>query len=278
MMQNTIVMQKKNTFDLRNRPFVIKLLISSLCLLLLVGAAAATLLPRLYAHAAPNGALWGVDTVDSVDLTFLNSITNTYGKPDFIGRYLDNEPGFVSGLSSAEVSLFHNQGIKIQLVVSDYTQNDTGSGNGTSEANKAISLAKALGVPTGVAIFGDIENGSPVDAAWITAWFNTISAAGYIPGYYENPNPGSSQFANAFCQAISNNDAIRHNSDLYSDEPQNKNGRTSKANAPAWGVGVGDLSCNGMSIPAQFWQYGLAGGGSGPNVDTDESFAPADMW
>jgi hypothetical protein len=257
---------------LRNRPFVIKLLISSLCLLALVGATATTLFTRLYAHAAPNGALWGIDTASSLDpatgSTLWNDVVNTYGKPDFVGRYLD------IGLSGSEAAFLHSQGTKIQVIMSD-DQYDVGSGNGTNRANQAVSLAKALGVPTGVAIFGDIENGSPVDAAWITAWYNRVSAAGYTPGYYENPL--NSQFPNAFCQAITANDAIRHISDLYADEPEP--GRTSKANAPAWGVGVGDLSCNGMSIPAQFWQYGETGSGSfGLNVDTDESFAPAYMW
>ncbi len=93
-----------------------------------------------------------------------------------MGRYLDQETGFTTGLTKTEVSYVHGQGIKILLIESDHG-GDTGSSS-TTKANEAIAQAKALGN----AIFADVEVGSAVDATFIEDWYSAIKAANYTPG------------------------------------------------------------------------------------------------
>ncbi len=196
----------------------------------------------------PSGStLWGVDTTGTITSTFLSGVKSDYGTPDFVGRYLDQETGFTTGLTKTEVSYIHGQGIKILLIESDHG-GDTGS-SGTTKANEAIAQAKALGVPTGNVIFADVEVGSAVDATFIEDWYSTIKAANYTPGIYANPLPGSSEFNGAFCASGS---TVINNLLLYSTEPSKS--ATTKADKPAFAPA--SPTCGGKT-PA--WQYALSG-------------------
>lgn len=220
----------------------------------------------------PSGTtLWGVDTASTLNTSFLNSIINTYGKPAFIGKYL-NASAFTP-LSASEAAFIHSHGIHILVIESDFG-NDTTLSNGVSRANQAISKAHSLGIPKGTAIFSDIEAKSSVDAGWIEGWYNTISAAGYVPGYYNNPYAESSHFDSAFCSAVSSNGNIASRGILFSAEPDT--GRTSAAHAPAFAPAY--PFCNGHATGRPLvWQYGLAGGNS-VNVDTDELKSSVPLW
>src|SRR5699024_9711653 len=48
----------------------------------------------------------------------------------------------------------------------------------------AIEMAEELGVPEGVAIFGDIEPDFPVDSAFIEGWYETLEDSQYEPALY----------------------------------------------------------------------------------------------
>ena len=194
----------------------------------------------------PSSTLWGVDTTASITSTFLGSVKSDYGTPDFVGRYLDQETGFVTGLTTSEVSYIHGQKIKILLIESDHG-GDIGS-DGTTKANEAIQQAKALGVPTKNALFADVEVGSAVDATFIQDWYTTITAAGYIAGIYENPLPGSSGFNNAFCASGS---TVINNMVLYSTEPSGN--ATTKAQKPTFAPT--NPTCGGKT---RAWQYALS--------------------
>ncbi len=196
----------------------------------------------------PSGStLWGVDTSGAITSTFLNSVKSDYGTPDFVGRYLDQETGFTTGLTSSEVSFIHGQSIKILLIESDHG-GDTGS-EGTTKANEAISQAKALKVPTGNALFADVEVGSAVDSTFIKDWYSTVTAAGYTAGIYANPFPGSSGFNSAFCASGS---TVISNLVLYSTEPSGN--ATTKASKPTFAPN--NPTCGGKT---HAWQYALAG-------------------
>ena len=110
--------------------------------------------------------------------------------------------------------------------------------------------------------------------SFIEGWYNTLSAAGYVPGYYENPYTTSGAFPGAFCSAISSNSAIASKSILWSDEPENT-GWTTEANAP--GFAPARFSCNGSVAGSTLgWQY--AGAGGSFNVDSDEINASVPLW
>lgn len=218
----------------------------------------------------PGTTLWGVDSTTIVNSTFLNQVRASFGTPSFFGRYLDAIT--FSPMNASEASFIHSQGIHILPIMSDFG-GDTTSAKGTARANDAIAKARALGIPAKTVIIADIENNSSVDAGYIEAWYKTISAAGYTPGYYDNPLPGSSGFANAFCSAVSSNSAIG-NSIMYSAEPDT--GRTARSTAPSFHPT--SVICGGRATgQTLIWQYGLQGNGA-VAVDTDEMKSSVPIW
>ena len=90
----------------------------------------------------PSGStLWGVDTASTVNTSLLNSVINTYGKPSFIGKYL-NATAFTP-LSASEAAFIHSHGIHILVIESD-AGHDTTYSAGVSRANQAIAKAHSL--------------------------------------------------------------------------------------------------------------------------------------
>jgi len=218
----------------------------------------------------PGTTLWGVDSTTIVNSAFLNQIRGSFGTPSFFGRYLDAIT--FSPMNASEASFIHSRGIHILPIMSDFG-GDTTAARGTSRANDAIAKARALGIPAKTVIIADIENNSSVDAAYIEAWYKTVSAAGYTPGYYDNPFPGSSRFANAFCTAVSSNSAIGK-SIMYSTEPDT--GRTARSTAPSFRPS--SVVCGGRATgQSLIWQYGLQGNGA-VAVDTDEMKSSVPIW
>ena len=217
----------------------------------------------------PGKVLWGVDSVSPITSSFLGQIENNLGKPQVVGRYLDYSPG----LSASEASYIHSQGIYILPIYSDHG-GDVGYNTGSARANSAISEARAVGAPKGTTLIADIENNSSIDAGYIQGWYNTIAGAGYTPGYYENPYPGSSGFNGAFCGAISG-DASVANALLWSDEPSGS--ITTRANAPTFAPS--GLLCNGQDRGGhtRLWQYAIQGNYP-VNVDTDEVQSSVPLW
>jgi peptidoglycan hydrolase-like protein with peptidoglycan-binding domain len=221
---------------------------------------------------APSGStLWGVDTTDLINgSSDLSQVTSTRGTPDFIGQYL-NATRFTP-MTAADATYIHSQGIRILVIESDLGSHTTYS-EGVSLANEAISTSHSLGIPGGVAIFNDVEAGDTINASYIEGWYDTISSAGYVPGYYNNPYASSSEFDSAFCGAISSNAAIATHAILYASEPSI--GWTTKSNAPAFAPA--HPYCNGVATGNVLaWQYALPGGGI--NVDTDEINASVPLW
>ncbi|HET8845149.1 MAG TPA: peptidoglycan-binding protein [Ktedonobacteraceae bacterium] len=219
----------------------------------------------------PSGStLWGVDTASTVTSSLLNQVISTYGKPAFIGRYITART--FSPIASSEASFLHGQGISILPIQSDLG-GDTTYSTGTSRGNQSVSAARALGIPAGKVIIADVETSSAIDAGWIEGWYDTVTAAGYIVGFYENANTSSSKFSGAFCSAVSANSNIAR-SILFSAGPIT--GRTSVSSAPAFAPRI--LTCSGAAKGQTLaWQYGLAGG-SGVNVDTDEIKSSVPLW
>lgn len=219
----------------------------------------------------PGTILWGVDTTSFVTSAFLSEVGNNFGTPQFIGRYIDARS--FSPMTATEASFIHSRGIHILPILSDFG-GDTGKSTGVSRANDALAKAQTLGIPKGTVLIVDLETGSAVDAGYIEGWYNTVTAAGYTAGYYENPLPGSGEFNGAFCTAIGADAAVA-GALLYSAEPSP--GRTPESSAPAFGPD--GLLCNGQNLGGltRIWQYGLQGAGA-VNIDTDETQSSVPLW
>jgi len=57
-----------------------------------------------------------------------------------------------------------------------------------------------------VAIFRDFEQASPVDAAFVTAWYDAVPAGGYSPGFYIHALSGPG--GPAYCQAVAEQPSV----------------------------------------------------------------------
>ena len=231
-------------------------------------------------HAAPVSAqaaptLWGIDACDSAQ-TAVPATQSALGNPQFMARYLGSNRCETSGLSPSEVQYLSSEGIYIMLIADP---SGDSFGNGAADAGTAIQQAQSLGAPPGTAIFRDVENSDPITAAYIESWYQafTQSSSGYVPGFYENPNPGSGSFPSAYCSAESSMPGMSTGAVLWSDEPEPNYGygaSPTQASAPAWAPTV-IAGCANTTVA---WQY-LEDGGFPPAyqsvpVDVDE-FNPA---
>ena len=216
--------------------------------------------------SAANTPLWGIDTIDNTQTS--NDITATQsvlGNPQFVGRYFIWGGGATIG--SAEIAYLHSLSLPILMLDSAGNSTLVGAATGTSEAQDAIRQAASLGVPTGRALFRDVERGYNIDSAYVTAFVNAFQGSGYVPGFYENPLGG--QFDTAYCGAVSGSAAISTQSVLFSSEPEQQGGDPSRAAMPAWSAA--EPPCANTTVAWQYEERGLFPAGStAPNVDVDE--------
>jgi Domain of unknown function (DUF1906) len=215
----------------------------------------------------PGDILWGVDSTTRIDQPgFLASVESFYGTPQFFGRYLGND----YALTAAEVSLAHSRGIKLLLVKQSGTTSPVSYAAGNQRAAQAVADARGLGVPAGVAIFGNLEADYTIGAGWIQGWYDGIAAAGFAPGFYANPRTGS--FNGAYCEAVAANGAIGQ-SYIWSSNPSP--GPTERELAPRFGPTA--PSCASRT---DAWQYGIVTNAppGAPNVDTDLARSTSPLW
>ena len=216
--------------------------------------------------AAASGSLWGIDTIDNTQtLNDIGRTQTTLGAPQFVGRYLIWGGGPAIGI--AEANNLHAQNLPILLLDSPGGTSLVGSSLGTNEAQAVVNQARAFSVPSGKAIFRDVEAGYGIDAAYIAAYYAVVEGAGYVPGFYENayrPN-----FNTAYCGAVANNAAIGNNTVLFANEPEFVAGDPRRAAMPSWQA-VGP-PCHQTTVAWQYEERGLfAPGSPAPNVDVDE--------
>jgi hypothetical protein len=127
--------------------------------------------------------IWGIDTASIVDEAFFQCVTDSYGQPAFIGRYLKTKEGVSYGITEKEVKFLHAENIKIVPIYNHFT-NATTYDKGVEEARSAITYAESVGVPKGVYIFADIEPNYPVDSDFLKGWSETMLKSPYLPGIY----------------------------------------------------------------------------------------------
>jgi hypothetical protein len=150
------------------------------------------------------------------------------------------------------------------LLSSPANESLSGTSTGTAEADASIAAAKALGAPSGVAIFRDVEQGYAIDSAYISAWAAAFVGSGYVPGFYENPING--EFASQYCDAVGGNSKLGSSVMLYSSEPDYASGDPTRASMPSWAPNT--PGCANTTVA---WQYDIHTYFPGyANVDTDE--------
>jgi Domain of unknown function (DUF1906) len=217
--------------------------------------------------------MWGVDSCNTMTQSFLDSVTSTYGVPEFWGRYIVDKPLPICEIDSGaniDVDLAHDQGIAILPIYNKGSGFLTTYATGQAAAAEAIDAAEALGIPHGRVIMLDVESNANIDANFIRGWYDSLVGT-YVPGYYENPYSGSGLFPAAYCSAVGTEPAIGTGAILWSDEPSGT--RTGPATSPNFAPDK--PSCTNHTYA---WQYAIAGSGGGPSVDTDEALASVPLW
>ncbi len=223
----------------------------------------------------PTHLLWGVDSCKPMTSIF-SSIVGGFGTPEFWGRYLTDT--VCPGLSSAEVSIASQYHIGLLPIYNDYNcSNVSYYSTGHQYAVEAAAAAQRIGIPKGRLIVVDIEppgaqcpGAASVDSGFIEGWYDGIHQAGYVPGYYGNGTAGS-EFALAWCTAVSALPNVAQGSDLWTFEPSLQGGYA-KPNAP--GFSPYDPGCAGNMLA---WQYEL-GGALNADVDQDEAISSLPLW
>ena len=228
----------------------------------------------------PTHLLWGVDSckafVGDVTGNLYSKVAHRLGVPDFWGRYLTNT--VCPGISRAEIAAAASYHMGILPIYNDYNCSAVVYyGTGRAYAASAVAAARRLGIPQGRVLAIDIEppgaacpGAGGVDAGFISGWYDGLSGAGYVPVYYGNGTRGS-EFARAWCSAVSTQPTIATGSDLWSFQPS-LSGNFNKHRAPNYRPY--DTGCAGNMLA---WQYVLSGGNA-VDVDQDEAISSLPLW
>jgi len=228
----------------------------------------------------PTHLLWGVDSckafIGDVTGNLYSKVVSRLGAPDFWGRYLTNT--VCPGISQAEISLAASRQMGILPIYNDYNCSAVVYyGTGRAYAAQAVAAAQRLGIPQGRVLAIDIEppgaacpGAGGVDAGFISGWYDGVHGAGYVPVYYGNGTQGS-EFARAWCAAVSAQPTIATGSDLWSFQPSLL-GNFNKHRAPNYGPY--DTGCAGNMLA---WQYVLSAGNA-VDVDQDEAISSLPLW
>jgi len=188
--------------------------------------------------------IWGVDSASPADDNSYQCVVNNFGDPDVWGRYLGDREGISVGLSADEAEFLHTKDTKI-LIIYNHVNDATGYDRGVQHAEQAISFAKDIGVPEGVALFLDVEPSYPVDSAFMKGWYDKLIDSAYHPAVYGVFNEGSALLT-AFTAMEQD---IQENIIVWTAHPQE--GIAAKENAP-------EFNPQGPDHALMYgWQYGL---------------------
>jgi hypothetical protein len=193
--------------------------------------------------------------------------------PSFVGRYLPSTHlTAFTGITSAEITFCGKQGMPILLIYSTSLTSAGGIGttlaDGQAAASDAVAGALSLAIPANgtLCIYGDIEAGTVVTAAWIEGWHAGITAGGFLPGLYLNPNDPATNAA--YTAAYNATPAMRvaNGSFLYSSQPENT------TVTPAT---FSPLTCDANAEGVVVWQWieGLLGGLIDKDICTSQGLA-----
>ncbi len=190
--------------------------------------------------------VWGVNSTSPVNQEFFIWVRKNLGLPKYWGRYLTEIPNVSSGLTKMEINFLRNKGIKI-LPIYNVVSEEIGYEHAQVAGRNAVYHARRLGFPKETVLFANLENLHNVDALWIRGWAETLIPSGYRAGFYHDSERGS--FAQAFCQAVKDNNDIATQTILWSVETET--GTSTERKAPRFNPATPSCRAN-----VWLWQYG----------------------
>jgi hypothetical protein len=204
-------------------------------------------------------------------------VRRAYGTPDFWGRYLTRTDNCL-GISANEIAAAAAKKMGILPIYNNYNCSAVhGYNTGLRYASEASAAATHLGIPAGTVLAIDIEppgdwcpGAAYVDSGFVQGWFDGITLANYAPMYYGNGTAGT-EFASAWCRAVSARPELAMTSYLWSFEPSLL-GRFTKAKSPEYAPKLPGCAANMAA-----WQYVLSSGAR-PDVDSDEAISKLPLW
>lgn len=222
--------------------------------------------------------LWGVDSCRAFTDGIYPPVVHTLGTPDFWGRYLTNT--VCPGISSDEIKSAHDLHMGILPIYNDFIcSNVSGYDTGQQYAASAVAAAQGLGIPHGVALTIDIEppgdacpGAGNVDGGFIEGWYDGVVSANYVPAYYGDGGAGS-DFANAYCAAVTARPDVANNSQVWTFEPSLL-GAYTRGNAPDWGQAY-NTHCPEHGTA---WQFQIGSNNIDPDVDQDLLIPDFPLW
>ena len=134
--------------------------------------------------------IYGVNSATPINKKLKNGYTlydwvmRQKGFPAFCMRTIGND----NGLSENEIEFLRNNDCKIGLVLSDFSENQLSSSNGTQDALLAVQEAKKIGVPqnNNIAIFAEVNPNWSINHNWMISFANTLWINGYVAGFIAN--------------------------------------------------------------------------------------------
>jgi hypothetical protein len=232
----------------------------------------------------PTRILWGVDSCKAFTTSptaadgLYPQVVGRFGTPDFWGRYLTNTG--CPGISAVEVAAAAHLHMGILPIYNDYNcSNVVSYATGQQYAAEAVAAAASIGIPRGRALAIDIEppgdqcpGAAGVDAGFVQGWYDGVAGAGYVPTYYGNGTAGT-EFASAWCAAVSAQPAVAADSYLWSFQPSLL-GSYNRTTAPGYRPYV--PGCAGHMAA---WQYQIDSSMAGQSdVDHDEALSSLPLW
>jgi len=216
---------------------------------------------------------WGVDTTANVTDELVAGAQSRIRKPDFWGRYLTGFP-----ITADEIALLKGQRIRLLPIYQGTTAHPslligaTSGQQGAKDAAAAIAIARDTHrIPTGmgIAIYADIEPQYYVSHYWLTAWIDTMTAAGYLAGIYCGSNqPGII----AGMSGLTGVDPAKVL--IWSCMPHDTT-KTGRGDVPV-SCGAPGFVVGRAVYPVDMWQYCLDCGDYDFNVCSDRAFDA--MW
>ena len=113
-----------------------------------------------------------------------NWVMRKSSAPSFWGRNIVGP----DRLTKDEAEFLHKNHCGIALIFNGLTEAAVSTKNGIADGLRAVSAAKALGVPanTDIALFAEIGEDWSINHNWMISYANAILDNGYIPGFIAN--------------------------------------------------------------------------------------------
>lgn len=210
------------------------------------------------------GVHFGCDMATYLNNGELTRVADTLKPPTFVGRYLP-----VYSVTEAEIAYLHARGGAL-LCIWNEDQNGSQMGgsydSGHAAGERAAQAWKNIGVPSGIAVYLDVEQAFYVSGDYLAGFADGCASLGLVGGCYINSIAGNGHNASYAAARQRTGQPIP----IFASEPQ----PFSLANqvATVWEPAAPDGYGNSVAV----WQYCINYGSSDLDLCTDHGLAM--MW